>query len=181
MTLFPLQAHLEFEGAEPLRALIEEAGVPAAARADPVRSVWGPAPVVVRVDRLGAELQAVVIDSLRDARQRLIQIQIDPVELGRVRIMLHMTESGLHVQIMAERPETLDLMRRFSADLMQDMEQMGFSDLLMSFSDEQDRALPANPERLAFAREDGTAESVRSIGSGRIGGGDEVGGMDLRL
>lgn len=163
------------------RALTEESLVTTSARAEFFRMGGEQMPARMRVERLGAELQAVVIDSLRNAGQKLIQIQWDPIELGRVRILLQMTETGLHIQIMAERPETLDLMRRFSADLMQDMEKMGYSDLMMSFSDQQDRDLPADPKLLAVLAEDDPEGAVQIRRSAVIYAESETRGMDLRI
>lgn len=163
------------------RALTEELLVTTFARAAIFRMGGEQLPARMRVERLGAELQAVVIAGLRNAGQKLIQIQWDPIELGRVRILLQMTETGLHIQIMAERPETLDLMRRFSADLMQDMEKMGYSDLMMSFSDQQDRDLPADPKHLVVLAEDDPEGAVQIRRSPVIYAESETCGMDLRI
>jgi hypothetical protein len=40
------------------------------------------------------------------------EIELSPAELGRLRIVLRDTAHGLHIQIAADRPETLDLVRR---------------------------------------------------------------------
>lgn len=168
-------------GSEAWHVLTEEPAAAASARTDGARPIWGREPALIRVERLGAELQAVVTEFLRNAGQKLIQIRIDPVELGRVRIMLQMSDAGLHVHIMAERVETLDLMRRFATDLAQDMAQMGFSDLMMSFSDRSDDAVPAEQGHRDLAAEPGPSGHVQIVGLELIGGGKGTGGMDLRV
>ncbi len=159
----------------------EDRQIIAVGRDETSRPLWVELPGRVQIGRLGGELRALVIEHMRPAGQSLFQIRMDPVELGQLRITLQMTEAGLHIQIMAERPETLDLMRRFSADLMQDLRQMGFSDLMMSFSDQQHRALQPAPERRAFPVEPESPGPVQILGvalePSRVGSG----GMDLRL
>jgi hypothetical protein len=40
------------------------------------------------------------------------ELELAPKELGRLKMVLQATERGLHLQIFAERPETMDLVRR---------------------------------------------------------------------
>lgn len=89
-----------------------------------------------------AMLQEQVISLLRNPSGRAVHIQLDPVELGHVRISLNTVESGLQIQVVTERPETLDLLRKFSAELLRDLTQMGYKDLSMSFSDQRERGRP---------------------------------------
>lgn len=46
------------------------------------------------------------------AQPGTIEVALNPEELGRVSIVLNGRDDGLHMTISAERPETLDLMRR---------------------------------------------------------------------
>lgn len=55
-----------------------------------------------------------------------VEISLSPAELGRVRLSMAPGEAGLMVTIYAERPETLDLMRRHGDQLMQELRQAGF-------------------------------------------------------
>lgn len=63
-----------------------------------------------------------------------IEITLSPEELGRVRLSATQTDHGVVLVVQAERPETLDLMRRHLPDLMQDLRDMGFGDV--SYSDQ---------------------------------------------
>jgi len=45
-----------------------------------------------------------------------------------------MTDTGMQVSVVAERPETIELMRRFSSILTDDLRSMGYDALDLSFS-----------------------------------------------
>lgn len=86
---------------------------PAAARAETTRAVAG-------------QLAAVI--SARPGAGG-VEIALNPEELGRVSITLNGRDDGMHLIIMAERPETLDLMRRHMAILSAEFERLGYGDL----------------------------------------------------
>ena len=75
-----------------------------------------------------------------------VEISLNPEELGRVRLTASQTDQGVVLIVQAERPETLDLMRRHLPDLMQDLKNMGFGDV--SYSDQQQQQ---NQERAGTA------------------------------
>ncbi|KIC40709.1 hypothetical protein RA27_13170 [Ruegeria sp. ANG-R] len=58
-----------------------------------------------------------------------VEIALNPEELGRVSITLNSREDGFFLTIAAERPETLDLMRRHIAILSAEFERLGYGDL----------------------------------------------------
>ncbi len=62
-----------------------------------------------------------------------VDLTLNPAELGRVRLSMAPGEAGLVVSIHADRPETLDLMRRHSEQLMQEFRQAGFERVELSF------------------------------------------------
>lgn len=59
-------------------------------------------------------------------KDRGVDLLLNPAELGRVRISLSPGDAGLTVHIIADRPETLDLMRRHSDMLAQDFQGLGY-------------------------------------------------------
>lgn len=67
------------------------------------------------------------------------EIALNPEELGRVRIRLVGGEVGLSVTILAERPETADLMRRNIDILAREFSELGHDNLTFSFSDDAPR------------------------------------------
>ena len=64
-----------------------------------------------------------------------VEIALNPEELGRVHLTLQHGDHGLTVHIGAERPETMDLIRRHVAELAGEFRGMGHTDVAFSFSD----------------------------------------------
>lgn len=58
-----------------------------------------------------------------------VEIALNPKELGRVSIVLTNRDDGMHLAIAAERPETLDLMRRHISVLTGEFQKLGYRDL----------------------------------------------------
>lgn len=102
-----------------------------------------PASIFPQMPALGPQLVAAV------ARfpDRPVEVTLSPEELGRVRLTLSTSEAGLVLAVTAERPETLDLMRRNIDQLARDFRELGFSDLSFSFT-QQDRRPQADPQAI---------------------------------
>lgn len=66
-----------------------------------------------------------------------VEITLSPEELGRVRMTLASGEGGLVLQLVADRADTLDLMRRHIDQLAQDFRAMGFERLSFAFGQGQ--------------------------------------------
>ena len=62
-----------------------------------------------------------------------LDLQLAPLELGQLRIRMQTTNDMMHVVISAERGETLELMRRNSEQLLQELRQSGFAHASLSF------------------------------------------------
>lgn len=69
----------------------------------------------------------------------IIEIRLDPVELGRVTVLLG-TDHRSGLGIIAERLETLDLMRRHSDQLLQDLQDNGMPDARLDFMRQDSRS-----------------------------------------
>ncbi len=67
-----------------------------------------------------------------------IEIALSPEELGRVSITLNGREDGMVLTITAERPETLDLMRRHLAVLEAEFQSLGYGDISFDLSTSDD-------------------------------------------
>ncbi|ETA52588.1 hypothetical protein P279_07815 [Rhodobacteraceae bacterium PD-2] len=80
---------------------------------------------------------AAILRQVADALPRMadgrIELQLNPEELGRVRFQIHSVENGLVVQVAADRPETLDLMRRHLDQLARDFAEAGYEGASFSF------------------------------------------------
>jgi flagellar hook-length control protein FliK len=64
------------------------------------------------------------------------EIALNPEELGRVRISVTAGDAGLTVAIIAERPETMDLMRRNIDLLTRELREMGYENPTFTFGDQ---------------------------------------------
>ena len=64
-----------------------------------------------------------------------VELSLSPEELGRVRLRLHPSEAGLSVTITADRPETLDLMRRNIDLLSHEFHEIGYEDTQFEFAE----------------------------------------------
>ena len=82
-----------------------------------------------------------------------VELRLDPQELGQVRMVLSSHDQSLTLVMSAERPETLDLMRRHIDQLAQEFHEMGYTDLNFSFADQQ-----ASSDQ----HEDGTKQHMQS-------------------
>ncbi len=89
-----------------------------------------------------------------------VELSLQPEELGRLKLSFTGGEAGLHVLITAERPETLDMMRRHIDLLAQEMRRLGHEGAQFSFAGGES----------AFGRQAGHGGEARNVGW--IGEGD---------
>jgi hypothetical protein len=118
---------------------------------DPGRSVAMQLAAAVSMDRPGA-----------------FEIRLSPEELGVVRLTLQIADGTLALTIEAERPETLELMRRSLDVLEREFRDAGFTSLSLSFGDRGGDRQPAAPAAYAAAVED------RPASAGSLPQGDHV-------
>ena len=81
-----------------------------------------------------APLAATLSDLLLRRTDGPVELTLSPEELGRVRLSLSADGDGLHVTVQVERGDTLDLLRRNSDLLLQEIRAQGFSGATFSFS-----------------------------------------------
>ena len=63
----------------------------------------------------------------------IIDVALNPEELGRLRFELHQHGDQVRVHLVAERPDTLDLLRRHADELLAELRQAGFGGAELSF------------------------------------------------
>lgn len=68
------------------------------------------------------------------------EIALNPEELGRVRMTMTTVDLTITLNIMTERPETMDLMRRHIETLTQEFRALGYDNVAFSFGDGHDAA-----------------------------------------
>jgi flagellar hook-length control protein FliK len=90
----------------------------------------GPSPVAQIV---GPDLTPTLVEMTRSGNDGPVELALSPEELGRLTISIRQEGDFVRVSLMAERPETLDLLRRNVGDLLADLRQSGFSGASFSF------------------------------------------------
>ena len=73
-------------------------------------------------------------DVARQMPERPVELTLNPAELGRVRLTFTLTDGGINVAVLAERGETMDLMRRHIETLAQEFRDLGYADVGFQFS-----------------------------------------------
>lgn len=115
---------------------------------------------------------------------RPVEITLSPEELGRVRLTLATHDGALTMMVQADRPETLDLLRRNIDSLAQDFRDLGYQDLTFSFGQDRAPRQPHGAETLADAGEIGASPSpapAEAPGRDPARLAADSGGLDLRL
>lgn len=74
-----------------------------------------------------------IVTALRSGGDMASELYLSPSELGRVRISLSSSDLGMVVSIIADRPETLELMRRHADQLARDFHDIGYQAAEFSF------------------------------------------------
>lgn len=125
-----------------------------------------------------------IIDVVQTLPSRPVEISLNPEELGRLRLSLSSSEHGLVVHILAERPETTDLLRRHIGQLDQDLLDLGFDSVAFSFAEQNhpDSGENQQGDRALAPHSD---QSVNPAGTPsiptRASPSSPTGGLDLRL
>ena len=97
------------------------------------RNTDAPAP---RIETAARPVITQLVHAAKAAVDGVIEVKLSPEELGRVRLVMTTGEAGMNVLVTAERPETLDLLRRNIDQFATDLAEQGFTDLSFSFSDD---------------------------------------------
>lgn len=74
-----------------------------------------------------------MMDIAVQAQNGVVELRLSPEELGRVRMHITSGEHGVIMHITAERPDTLDLLRRNIDQLQRDLAEMGYENPSFSF------------------------------------------------
>ncbi|WP_159441593.1 flagellar hook-length control protein FliK [Roseivivax lentus] len=123
-----------------------------------------------------------IMDRLRVDASGMIDLRLDPEELGRLRIAISSGETGIHVQIFGDRVETVDLLRRNAAALERAFADAGLDLESFAFgsgerSDHEAQLPAAEPE----PNVPDTAAARAATPSAMPGNGSGHEGLDLRL
>lgn len=114
----------------------------------------------LRADQPRADVARAVgnqlVEAVRHGPNGNTEVALNPEELGRVRLGMTAQDGALHVSVMAERPETQDMLRRHIGQLQTDFRALGYTDVTFDFGQggEQTARRPA-PEPPVTASGDG--------------------------
>ncbi len=129
-----------------------------------------------------------VADAVRQGFARgSVDIALHPEELGRVRLSFSPAEAGLTITIQADRPETLDLLRRHADLLGNDLRQQGFGTISFEFGAQGGRDGRGADTRMPalssgeIAAADGTVQNDPVSPAIQTLQTAPSGGLDLRL
>lgn len=110
-----------------------------------------------------------------------VEVALSPEELGRVRMTLHPAEHGIAVTVQAERPETLDLMRRNIEMLARDFRALGYADVSFSFGAESGERQGGEATPPPFVAEPESASPAPPIAPPTPAARGADGSLDLRM
>ncbi|WP_372579492.1 flagellar hook-length control protein FliK [Ruegeria hyattellae] len=112
------------------------------------------------------------------------ELALHPEELGRVRVAMKPGDGIMTLAIVAERPETLDLMRRHIDQLASEFREMGYSAVHVDLSgaDDSDRQPDQSSETGTVIARDGDMDAPEPVAAARtaLSRGTST-GLDLRL
>lgn len=90
-----------------------------------------------------------VAEALARQPERALEITLTPEEMGRVRFTLVTGDSGTTIVINTERPDSLDLIRRYAQDLVDEFRRQGFGTVDLEFQDRTRHQRQGPPEILS--------------------------------
>lgn len=120
----------------------------------PIAPFSGPGPMDLRQTvELARHTSQQIAATVIDLGKGRFELSLSPAELGKVDMWLQDSENRLTLVVNAERPETLDLIRRHIALLEQELRQMGLGNLSLQLGDGSD------------AQQDGRPGHARTLGA----------------
>ncbi len=131
---------------------------------------------------LARSVAAQIGDAARGSTEGTIEVRLSPEELGRVRLSMIQTEFGLTVTIVAERAETLELIRRNTELFAQDLRNLGHQNIAFSFDQGAERQpfddKTDSPDITTEESETDADSSRQHLSTSRVGAD---GRLDIRL
>lgn len=171
-------------GSMPLPA--DNAHLPFAAD-DPLREIGSPSQALRSARQMSEpdvprQITSQLVAMVQVRKSGVADIRLSPEELGRVQLRLSPTDHGVAVQIIAERADTGDLIRRNVDLLIAQLRQEGFDHVDVAFATPQRDGSGRNPAFSTSRSQEGTSPAQPLAESG-----DEthillpLGQLDLKL
>jgi hypothetical protein len=109
-----------------------------------------------------------------------IELTLTPEDLGKIRLVMVPDGDKIRIVIHADRPETLDLIRRNTDSFSADLRQAGYSNASFSFGSSNGRQPDQQTQGLAFETPADTAPVSPAISKPHANRSN-LGGLDLRV
>lgn len=127
-----------------------------------------------------------IAEVISRAHERAIELKLHPEELGRVSMTLSQDGNGMTVSLMAERGETLDLMRRHIDLLGEELRRLGYGTVAFSFGGGGASGDNSQPHAASSGAVDGPMEAREVDGNTPHDAGQKNSGpgsdrVDIRL
>ncbi len=132
-TLAPLTPMVDPTVAEGAQSELNPELIPLEARAADSTTIARHDTITNRPE-VGRHIAQQLTEAARQMPDRPVELTLNPDELGRVRLTFTMSDGGIHVAVIAERGETMDLLRRHIETLAQEFRDMGYKDVNFDFS-----------------------------------------------
>jgi len=165
----PMLVPLEAAGGPGWRLEAEALG-PVTPRSEAPSPAAGPPPVAQQI--------AAAVARAADGQ---VEIRLDPPELGRVQIRIETLENGVRALVLAERPETQELLRRNADQLARDLGAAGFERVSLDFSAGGQAAARRERAAVQFAVASQGVPAEAPLPSAPRARASAAGGLDIRL
>ncbi len=172
--------------AHPQREMVEKASKPAdvdsilsAMPAERHTTATGtPAPgVAAATPEAARHVAAQIAVAVTNSNGKTTEIALNPEELGRVKLSLAAGDGVITVNVLADRPETQELLRRHIDILAQEFRQLGYTSISFSFGDQKGQARPeARPDEQPVEQQIQDTVPITQASPPPA-----VGGLDLRI
>ncbi len=135
------------------------------------------APTTVATPETARQVAAQIAIAVNTTPNKTTEIALNPEELGRVRLSLSAADGAIVLNVLAERPETQDLLRRNIDLLAQEFRQLGYTSISFSFGDQNGdaRAEDTQPDETAEFDVKDAAETPAIVKQA------QTSGLDLRI
>lgn len=101
-----------------------------------------------------------IADAVITASDKMVEVRLDPAELGKIRMILTGQDRAPHLTIWVERPEILEQMRRHSGNLLQDLHDAGLTDATLDFRESRREQADADADNARRNRENGQVSAI---------------------
>ncbi|NDV98170.1 flagellar hook-length control protein FliK [Salipiger sp. PrR002] len=122
-----------------------------------------------------------IAEAITGAEDGRVELQLEPEELGRVSFNMKHSEQGVSLHITADRPETLELLRRHADQLVRYLQEHGYQSSSFSFAGGRSGRQPAPGKLRGAGQPHPSAEVTTAATQAPRSGKRQSNGMDLRL